>query len=440
LILEYFQHGHALVVGVGGDLPNTEDDAEGLAKVLRDPVRCAYPPDQVRPLIGQNANRDNILSELKKLSDTDPGSSVVIYFSGHGYRITNDLAHSYYLLPFGYDTSKLEATAVSGVEFTAALQAITAQKVLVVLDCCHAGGIGITKSPAGNVVKSPMGVAAIKSAMPPDAATVFAEGKGRVLLASAREDELSYGGRPYSVFTLALIEALCGMGAAKKDGYVRFSDLAGYTREAVSSRTGGKQHPVQTFRDADDFAVAYYAGGQLIPKAPPFSPADIKIEAVPGAQNPNPQIKWNIGGDLNIAGGDNIRAQQVYRIEGDFYQAGRDFYKVERDLVISADKDDGQARSLAQLFAELRKAINKLPAAEQPIVTAFVVEVQSTAEQIQRGDDTAETEAALSRSLKNLVNFAPSFGEELLTKLSTPSADTPLGIREAIEKLRARGQ
>ena len=36
-------------MGMGSeeDLPNTLDDARGLAEILKDPGRCAYPADQV---------------------------------------------------------------------------------------------------------------------------------------------------------------------------------------------------------------------------------------------------------------------------------------------------------------------------------------------------------------------------------------------------------
>ena len=40
-----FERGYALVVGVGADLPSTVDDARGLADILKDPARSAYPLD-----------------------------------------------------------------------------------------------------------------------------------------------------------------------------------------------------------------------------------------------------------------------------------------------------------------------------------------------------------------------------------------------------------
>jgi hypothetical protein len=103
-----------------------------------------------------------------------------------------------------------------------------------------------------------------------------------VLIASSQEDELSFAGRPYSAFTLALIEALCGVGVAKRDGYVRVADLALHAREVVPERTGGRQHPILHFEQADNFALAFYAGGEARPKGLPFT-GEPQIEPRPGA-------------------------------------------------------------------------------------------------------------------------------------------------------------
>ena len=143
-----FEHGHALIVGAGGDLPNTVDDAAGLADILYAPARCAYPPAQVHVLAGKDAGREPILAALDGLAKAaDAQSTVLVYFSGHGYRAASSMGRAYYLLPHGYDTGRLYQTAISGAEFTARLQAIPAQKLLVLLDCCHAGGVGEAKVP-----------------------------------------------------------------------------------------------------------------------------------------------------------------------------------------------------------------------------------------------------------------------------------------------------
>ncbi len=261
-----FTSGHALLIGVGGtDLPDTVTDAQGLAGILKDPERCAYPPAQVHLLTGAQAGRAAVLTALEALVQaTDAQSTVLVYFSGHGYRVSGSSEATYYLLPHGYDTANLDQTAISGDEFTTRLRALPAQKLLLLLDCCHAGGIGAAKAPGLTLTKAPL---------PPEALTLLHEGRGRVLVASSQEEELSFAGKPYSAFTSALIEALCGVGVAKKDGYVRVADLALHTREVVPERTQKLQHPILHFEQADNFVLAYYAGGDPQPKGVPFEVA-----------------------------------------------------------------------------------------------------------------------------------------------------------------------
>ncbi len=68
-MLQNFSHGHALVVGVGADLPVTIADAQGIAKLLCDSARCAYPSDQVQLLTGEHARRHDILATLAQLGE-----------------------------------------------------------------------------------------------------------------------------------------------------------------------------------------------------------------------------------------------------------------------------------------------------------------------------------------------------------------------------------
>ncbi len=281
--MNQYHSGHALIIGVGADLPTTVDDAQGLAEILTDAGRCAYPPEQVQLLTGPAATRDAVLSALEDLAERAAAdSTVVVYFSGHGYSVSTALDDLYFLMPYGYDLHRLKSTAIKGAEFAARLRAIPAQKLLVLLDCCHAGGLGAAKAP---------GIEALsKAPLPPEALTLLTEGRGRVLIASSREDELSYAGKPYSAFTLALIEALAGVGVAKQDGYVRVADLALHTRQVVPGRTGERQHPVLHFEHADNFALAYYAGGATQPKGRPFPVEAVEIEPEPGA--------WQVGGDV----------------------------------------------------------------------------------------------------------------------------------------------
>ena len=135
---QLFTHGYAVIIGVGADLPVTVDDATAVADLLRDPTRCAYPPEQVQLLVSQQATRTHILAALDKLATqtkNDPDATAVVYFSGHGIKTPD-----FHLMPFGYDLRNLDSTTITGRLFTEKLRAIQTSKLLVLLDCCHAGG------------------------------------------------------------------------------------------------------------------------------------------------------------------------------------------------------------------------------------------------------------------------------------------------------------
>ena len=290
-----FNQGHACIIGVGGDLPCTVDDAEGLAKILKDPQRCAYPEKQVHLLTGKTATRQDIISTLERLAGTTQSdSTVLVYFSGHGFLVTQPLK-TYYLLPYGYNTEELSDTALSGAELVDLLLEIPAQKLLLLLDCCHAGGL--TDLSGFQVEKAPL---------PPEARRMFAKGRGRMIIGSSLPDELSYTGQPYSAFTTALIEVLCGKGITKEDGYVRAADLAMYASRTVPAATQDQQHPVLDLEKADNFVLAYYAGGEPKPKGLPAELANgSKIDMASGEEIAQAATSGDrsieIGGDANNA-------------------------------------------------------------------------------------------------------------------------------------------
>lgn len=251
-----FENGYALLVGVGADLPVTVKDATGLKDILTDKGRCAYSEDNVRLLTEKQATRQDILNGLDWLkiqAQDDPQASVIVYFSGHGGYLPD-----YHLLPFGYDHKDLANTAVFGTEFTEKLRAIQSKKLLILLDCCHAGAMAEVKT--AGFVKSPA---------PPELKEILTEGSGRIMLASSHADEVSKTGDPYSVFTQALRQGLAGYGASKQDGYAYIADIATHVGQVVPRLTDNKQHPMLDFSGADNFVVAYYGGGEKSPKPLP---------------------------------------------------------------------------------------------------------------------------------------------------------------------------
>lgn len=172
----------------------------------------------------------------------------------------------------------------------------------MLLDCCHAGGVGEAEA----------GLSLVKAPLPPEALALLAEGRGRVLIASSRGEELSFAGRPYSAFTLALIEALCGQGVARPGcARVRVADLALHHASGGSWPHPPASAPILRFEHADNFAVAYYAGGVATPKGLPFA-AQPEIEPEPGT--------WQAMGGVTVHG-DQIASQGPVTTRGSTLQA-----------------------------------------------------------------------------------------------------------------------
>ena len=260
-----FSNGYALLIGVGADLPVTIKDATAVSDVLIDPSRAAYPLKQVQLLTETAATRQNILDAFDQLIaqvNQTPDATAIVYYSGHGGRIKS--TGEYFLVPYGYDPDRRAETTISGTEFTQKIEAIKAQKLIVLLDCCHAGGVPALKGLDETFVKSPV---------PADLLNRLTSGGGRVVVASSREDEYSYTGTPYSVFTACLLEALQGKGSVSKDGYARILDVLIYLFGQVPQRASGSQHPFvnKMLNLGDNFPLCYYAGGsKFLPDETPM--------------------------------------------------------------------------------------------------------------------------------------------------------------------------
>lgn len=273
---ETFDNGYAVVVGVGADLPVTVDDATAIAEQLTNLSRCAYPQEQVRLLTNNDANRSNILDKLDWLAEaTQEEDTAIVYFSGHGME-----SPDYYLMPYGYDFDSPEDTAIPGKVFTEKLRAIKAKKLLVLLDCCHAGG----QAEAKGRIKSPLPNSVIEQ---------FKNSSGRVILASSRKNEVSWTGEPYSIFTASVLEGLAGYGSFEQDGYARVLDLAMWVGRKVPERTNDKQNPIIKVSNLEDnFALAWYAAGSKQPQPLPKLSTDFVALDSDLEQLANLKIRW----------------------------------------------------------------------------------------------------------------------------------------------------
>ncbi len=234
----------------------TLDDARAVAGLLADAAYCGYARENVRLALDQDATLDALRAEMHALAQrTDADSTVTIYFSGHGARVPDGSAAGEYLLPVNADLAtraRLAQTCMRGAEFTQLLRALPAAKILVALDCCHAGGIGETKSADDLAAKAGLSDGYLEQ---------LRAGRGRVIMAASREGEFSWihGSDPHSLFTLHLLNGLRG-GIVSDDGVIRVFQLYDYVRPRVRAAQPN-QTPVFKANLEDNFAVALYRAG-----------------------------------------------------------------------------------------------------------------------------------------------------------------------------------
>jgi uncharacterized caspase-like protein len=273
-----FSHGYALLIGVGESaypkwsLPVTVKDMQALKSVLVDPNFCAYPDDKqhIRLLHDAEATRDNILEGLdwlKTQTAKDSQATVVVYYSGHG--LLDKSTNSYYLLQHDIEPFDLPNSALDAKTFTNALRQIAAQRLLVVIDSCHAEGMATAKDGTANF-KMPAGF--VSTSLSKGLVTDLKQGEGRVVFTSSRGEQKSWV-RPdeqMSIYTDHFIEALKGAGSQTGDTVVRISNLMNYVGKTVpvSSVKTLHQKEQTPFFDAatEDFAVAMLCGGKGISK------------------------------------------------------------------------------------------------------------------------------------------------------------------------------
>lgn len=257
------ENAYALVVGIANyqninKLPLTVlKDAQDIYDLLIAPHHCGYSKNNVTLLKDGAASRTALSQALTQLAQqSNQDSTVFIYISSHGGQVEYGPHKGEYLLPVDADYTSgasLAKTAISGTEFTEALRAISARKVLVIFDCCHSGGMGQPKDPT---------VPILKTGLPESYYDALKEGTGRVILASSRSSEFSYvlPGAENSLYTKHLLAGIRG-GIPSEDGLIRIFDLFEYIQPKVTGEQS-QQHPLFKAEIEENFPIALYLGGQ----------------------------------------------------------------------------------------------------------------------------------------------------------------------------------
>lgn len=222
----------SIIVGVGRynhmpALKYTDDDAYRLFAFLKSPEGGAVPDSQIRVLIDEEAKRENILRQMKRiLLQADENDVVLFYFSGHGYDGS--------FIPFDYDgyNNLLKHTEVIDI-----LSKSRAKHKLVFADACHSGSLLQGESLAA---KSPN----FKPLTEYYSSFESTKG-GLALLLSSKSNEYSLEdqGLRQGVFSHYLLRGMKGEANADQNKIVTITELYNYVNKKVKKYTNGIQTP-----------------------------------------------------------------------------------------------------------------------------------------------------------------------------------------------------
>lgn len=376
---ERFSNGYALLIATNENavadyaLPDVAKDIAAMEAVLKHEERCAYDPAHVKVIMGKDVTRQAILDGLDWLeeqiqTDASGNATALIYCSGHGWRDESVSPPAYYLIPYDMRPGPIPPRALRAEDFAAAVSALTPRRLLVILDACHSGGMGVkeVKSLAAGFVPAPLpaalfmsgakGVAAAEGAKGLEALSL---GAGRAVLSSSQGEQPSYirKDRKMSIFTYHLIEALTGHARPVEGATeVLVSDVMGHVwrrvPESARQDWGVDQQP--DYQVSGNFPVALLLGGKGLAKgiaAPdPLAPLaatgpttvfDQRGQTVHGPQTNiagdvhGPVISGQFSGPVAVGGGEavDMRGSQgaVYKPSGPVEQQFGDRISITGD-------------------------------------------------------------------------------------------------------------
>lgn len=279
---EKFTHGYALLIGVGESaysklsLPVTVKDTQAIYAALIDPDLCGYPDDHdhdheqdhIRVLNNKDATKAGILDGLKWLkekAESDPGATIFVYYSGHGW--VDKTTNQYYLLQHDIKPTKIASSALSAEDFTSALRQIQSERLLVVIDSCHAAGMATSKDADLELDEEFDDF--IRVAPSKGLIDELKQGKGRVVFTSSEGEQKSWiKDETISIYTYHFLEALQGAGNKPGDKEVRVSNIMNHLGKAVpetARQLYNKEQVPQNDMTGGDFVIAKLLGGKGLP-------------------------------------------------------------------------------------------------------------------------------------------------------------------------------
>ncbi len=197
--------------------------------------RGNFAKDHVKLLLNERATKENILDQLGDSwlpRAALPDDLVVIFISSHGSSSDADIRGVNYVVAHDTNPTKLFTTGIPMQHLADTIrERVHSDRVLVVLDTCHAGG---ATSEAKGIVRQANADAAM-----------IAQGSGQLVICSSDKNQTSWESKQYpnSVFTRSLIEGLQKQGSSTDVSDV-FSFVKDKVQQEVVQERGVLQTPV----------------------------------------------------------------------------------------------------------------------------------------------------------------------------------------------------
>ena len=239
----------AVVIGVSAyaddrlNLDYAAEDARTFADLICTPTGGGFSQDKVHVLIDERASSREVTRALRSfLTRPARDDIVVIYLACHGGPDPRRPNGPLYLFTHDTEFDDIAGTAVPMDEIQSALRDwLLAERVVVIADTCHSGGLG------GRGRRAPMHTAEATNTY---LAQLADTKPGVALLTSCEAAESSLEGAQWGtghgVFTWHLLEGMRGAAdgfGTQRDGVVGVGELFDYVRDRVIADTNGEQHP-----------------------------------------------------------------------------------------------------------------------------------------------------------------------------------------------------
>lgn len=219
-------------------------DAKAFYEWLISPEGGRYSPARTKLLLNDKATALNIRDVLFNwLGQALEEDVVTIYFAGHGSPQSPDKRDNLFLLPHDSKYDNISATGFPMWDIKTALKRfIKADKVVVMADACHAGGVGKSFDVARRNNRG-LKVNRINSGLQ----NLSQIGGGICVISASDENQYSqeskdWGGG-HGVFTHFLLKGLKGQADYNKDESVNLGELTSYVSQEVRRATKNAQSP-----------------------------------------------------------------------------------------------------------------------------------------------------------------------------------------------------